>query len=62
MVNIGFVSLCFFSFFMVCTCGAFLGFCRGLALVVHPLFHPLPGLTYFSLSCQRKVGKRKARP
>jgi hypothetical protein len=24
-------------------------------------FRPLPGPTYFSLSCQRKVGKRKAR-
>ena len=23
-------------------------------LVVHPLFHPLPGLTHFSLSCQAK--------
>jgi len=31
-------------------------------LLVHPLFHPLPGLTHFSLSCQRKVSKRKARP
>jgi hypothetical protein len=26
-----------------------------------PPFRPLPGPTYFSLSCQRKVGKRKAR-
>ncbi|WP_239498020.1 hypothetical protein, partial [Ralstonia sp. GX3-BWBA] len=34
----------------------------GLMLSVHPSFHPLPGLTHFSLSCQRKVSKRKARP
>jgi hypothetical protein len=39
------------------------GFLVGFfGLVVHPLFHPLPGLTHFSLSCQRKVSKRKARP
>ena len=26
-------------------------------LVVHPLFHPLPGLTHFLWSCPKKVSK-----
>jgi len=26
-------------------------------VVVHPLFHPLPGLTHFLWSCPKKVSK-----
>ncbi|MBN6209144.1 hypothetical protein [Ralstonia flatus] len=32
-----------------------------IALVVHPLFHPLPGLTYF-LCLAKESKQRKARP
>jgi hypothetical protein len=28
-----------------------------LMFVVHPLFHPLPGLTHFLWSCPKKVSK-----
>ena len=35
---------------------------RRRVLLVHPRYRPLPGPTHFSLSCQRKVSKRKARP
>jgi hypothetical protein len=30
---------------------------RGFGFVVHPLFHPLPGLTHFLWSCPKKVSK-----
>ncbi|MFV8727313.1 hypothetical protein, partial [Ralstonia pseudosolanacearum] len=33
----------------------------GLGLVVHPLFHPLPGLTHF-LCLAKESKQRKARP
>jgi hypothetical protein len=34
----------------------------GFGLLVHPLFHPLPGLTHFLWSCPKKVSKeRRAR-
>ncbi|WP_316885779.1 hypothetical protein [Ralstonia flatus] len=32
-------------------------FLLGFLLVVHPLFHPLPGLTHFLWSCPKKVSK-----
>ncbi|MBX3856329.1 hypothetical protein DEE77_22085, partial [Ralstonia pickettii] len=35
--------------------GVVVGFGFGLVLVVHPLFHPLPGLTHFLWSCPKKV-------
>ena len=37
--------------------GVVVGFGFGLVLVVHPLFHPLPGLTHFLWSCPKKVSK-----